>query len=216
VTHGWIFDLDGTLVDSLPGIAASLNQALSDCELKCHDQQSVRTFIGDGAEMLVRRAVGAAGENAIAPVLEKFREYYAANWQHGTMPYDGIPEMLRQLRMRGDRLAVLSNKPHLYTCEIVAAIFPDTFDVIIGQRPGVPHKPDPAGVLEILALPEWRALTVAVIGDSVMDVQAAHAAGLRSIAVTWGYHDPSALASCKPHESADHVRDLSLLLFSRG
>ena len=213
MTHGWIFDLDGTLVDSLPGIAASLNHALSACGLPCHDEKCVRTFIGDGAEMLVRRAVGVDGEDFISHVLEKFREHYAVNWQLGTVPYDGIPEMLRQIRQRGDRLAVLSNKPHSFTCEIVGALFPGRFDVVIGQRPGVPHKPDPAGILEILALPAWRALSVAVIGDSVMDVQAAHAAGLPSIAVTWGYHDPSALASCQPNESVDPVKDLSALLF---
>jgi len=216
VSHGWIFDLDGTLVDSLPGIATSLNQALSTCGLPCHDEQRVRSFIGDGAEMLVRRAVGADDGELITKVLEKFRQHYAARWRQGTAPYEGVTEMLQLLHQRGDRLAVLSNKPHHFTCEIVATIFPNTFDVVIGQRHGIPHKPDPAGLLEILAMPPWSSLAVAVIGDSVMDVRAAKAAGLRSIAVTWGYHDLSALAECCPDESIDHVKDLNALLLEES
>lgn len=194
---GWIFDLDGTLVDSLPGIAASLNAALCANGQLTHTHGAVRRFIGDGAEMLVRRALARNDEDLFQQVLVTFREHYALHWPTGTIPYDGIPGLLSALRARGDRLAVLSNKPHAFTTQMVDALFPGQFDHVLGQRHGIAHKPDPAGLREILALPDWPAQQSVMIGDSVMDLQTARAARIPSIAVTWGYHDPEQLAKEK-------------------
>jgi phosphoglycolate phosphatase len=212
VTRGWVFDLDGTLVDSLPGIATSLNAALAAAAQPQHDAAAVRRFIGDGAEMLVRRALAGADENAHAEVLQAFREHYAAHWQEGTIPYTGIRELLDALRARGDLLAVLSNKPHGFTTDIVDRLFPRAFVSVVGQKQGIPHKPDPAGLREIIAAPAWQANKTVIIGDSVMDLQTAQRAGISSIAVTWGYHDVPALEHERPDFLVQTVEELHRLL----
>lgn len=212
MSRGWIFDLDGTLVDSLPGIAASLNAALATQGLPTHSASSVRTFIGDGAEMLVRRALTGLEDPPLDSVLQAFREHYADHWHEGTIPYEGIRELLKSLRARGDILAVLSNKPHSFTTEIVDELFPQTFLLVMGQRPGIPHKPDPAGLWDILRAPEWTATGTVLIGDSVMDIQTAQAAGIDAIAVTWGYHDRAALLLAEPAKIIEHVSELADLL----
>lgn len=190
--HGaLIFDLDGTLVESLPGIAASLNRALALHGLPGHGDAAVRGFIGDGARMLVTRAL-ATGTAALhlESVLQCFAEDYSASWQQGTRPYDGINALLSVLRARSVPLAVLSNKPHAFTTQIVAKLFPDnTFAVVLGNRKGLPHKPDPTGALEIAATLGIAPEKCVLIGDSTMDLDTAQNAGMASIAVTWGYHD---------------------------
>jgi phosphoglycolate phosphatase len=217
VSKGWIFDLDGTLVDSLPGIAASLNAALAAHGQPVYDHMAVRTFIGDGAEMLVRRALRTEDADVFTRVLQTFREHYAAHWSSGTTPYAGIPELLEKLRSRGDGLAVLSNKPHAFTMTIVDELFPGVFSPVIGQRAGIPHKPDPTGLWEILRMPGWSGESVMMIGDSVMDLQTAHAAGIGAIAVTWGYHDREALERENPAVVVEQVEELTaFLLDTRG
>ncbi|MFY7818979.1 MAG: HAD family hydrolase [Akkermansiaceae bacterium] len=205
---GWIFDLDGTLVDSLPGIAASLNAALSTHGQSVHSSSAVRGFIGDGAEMLVRRSLVTRDEDLFLRVLAHFRQHYAKHWPNGTVPYSGIPELLSGLKSRGDCLAVLSNKPHAFTEQIVDTLFPGQFDHVLGQREGIAHKPDPAGLREILALPDWPHGRSVMIGDSVMDLQTARAAQIPSIAVTWGYHDREQLAR---EEATWMVEDVAAL-----
>lgn len=215
MSRGWIFDLDGTLVDSLPGIAASLNAALASQGQRTYANEKVRTFIGDGAEMLVRRALtDDCDENMFRGVLENFRDHYAAHWQDGTVPYAGIHQLLENLRLRGDCLAVLSNKPHPFTMSIVDHLFPQTFSLVIGQRAGIPHKPDPAGLCEILRSPAWTAASAAMIGDSVMDLQTARNASIDAIAVGWGYHDLEALEKENPTALVNSVEELAELLRS--
>ncbi len=205
---GWIFDLDGTLVDSLPGIAASLNRALETAGQNTHAAQAIRRFIGDGAGMLVRRALPQGSEDMRKHVLEVFRDDYATTWQHGTVPYDGIPELLEFLRNQGVKLAVLSNKPHDFTTNIVETLFPGVFDVVLGQRDGIPHKPDPAGLRQILDSPGWPGTGNWLVGDSVMDIQTARAGGIDAIAVSWGYHDRDVLRAENPARLVDSVAEL--------
>ncbi len=212
---GWIFDLDGTLVDSLPGITTSLNAALTAHDQPTHSACAVRGFIGDGAEMLVRRALMTNEEDLFARVLASFRAHYAEHWPAGTVPYVGIPHLLEELHSRGDCLAVLSNKPHAFTEQMVDALFPGRFDHALGQRPGIAHKPDPAGLQEILALPGWPKGQSVMIGDSVIDLQTARAAQIPSIAVTWGYHDRERLADEGPSLMVDDVVTLARILRSR-
>ncbi|HEY8991842.1 MAG TPA: HAD hydrolase-like protein [Luteolibacter sp.] len=188
---GLIFDLDGTLVDSLQGIAASLNRAVAALGLPPHPVAKVRGFVGDGARVLCQRALGGTGTHVEVDSLEAaFKADYALTWREGTTVFAGIPELLRELAAAGHFLAVLSNKPHPFTEEIVALLFPDIpFGRVLGQHPGLPCKPDPAGALEIAAgagLPPER---FTVIGDSTMDLETAARANMRSIAVTWGYQD---------------------------
>jgi phosphoglycolate phosphatase len=207
-----IFDLDGTLVESLPGIAASLNRALALHGLPGHGHDSVRGFIGDGAKMLVTRAM-APGEAALhlESALRSFGEDYAVSWDQGTIPYPGIRELLSDLKSRGIPLTVLSNKPHAFTVEIVEKLFPkSTFAAVLGNREGLPHKPDPAGALEIADILGITPENCILIGDSTMDLDTAKNAGMKSIAVTWGYHDKQRLLAAD--EIADDVAGLGAIL----
>jgi phosphoglycolate phosphatase len=214
VTKACVFDLDGTLVDSLPGIALSLNRSLQAAGLPTHAQEKVRTFIGDGAEMLVKRAVGPAKLDRAQEVLALFREGYAEDWKLGTIPYEGIVEMLSALQQSGMPMAVLSNKPHAFTVQIVATLFPGIFCQVMGQQQGVPHKPDPAGLWQLMEQAGWHHEDVVMIGDSVMDLQTARGAQVQEIAVTWGYHDRAALQEIEPRLLIDHVHELRQQLLS--
>lgn len=192
---GLIFDLDGTLVDSLPGIAASLNRSLGRLGLPSHDSAAIRTFIGNGSLELARKAVPAGSPDELARQVEAaFKEDYALTWPEGTAPYPGIPECLAALAAAGFPMAVLSNKPHGFTVEIAALLFPGVpFDPVLGQRPEVPRKPDPEAALQIARLWNFDPADCRFIGDSTIDIATARAAGIPDVAVTWGYHDLDAL-----------------------
>jgi phosphoglycolate phosphatase len=195
VKDALIFDLDGTLVESLPGIATALNTALAAHGWPSHPEPAIRGFIGDGVIMLARRAAPDGASTAeITRLVEAFRGEYASAWQEGTRVFTGMLALLRDLDHAGHPLAVLSNKPHDFTVEMVASVFPDTrFAAVLGHRPGMTPKPDPAGALEIaarLGLPPARCT---LIGDSTMDLETAAAAGMPALAVGWGYHDPTRL-----------------------
>jgi len=190
-----IFDLDGTLVDSLPGIAASLNRVLATHGLPTHPLEAVRTFIGNGARVLVERASATRAGEIPAEVLEaSFKADYDCSWPSGTAVFEGIQPLLALARARGFPLAVLSNKPHPFTQAIVDALFPDAgFACILGHRPGTALKPDPDGALEIASTLGIAPSECVLIGDSTMDIETAKRAGMESIGVTWGYHDPVVL-----------------------
>lgn len=204
-----IFDLDGTLVDSLPGIAASLNRVMTAHGMPVHALQAVRSFIGNGTRVLVERASATSANVIPAETLEAaFKADYDCHWQSGTVAYEGIHLLLESARNGGYRLAVLSNKPHPFTQAIVAALFPDAaFACVLGHRPGMPLKPDPAGALEIANHLGVAPSECVIIGDSTMDIETANRAEMAAIGVTWGYHDRPALIAagaealyCKPSE----------------
>ncbi len=194
---GLIFDLDGTLVDSLQGIAASLNHALTEAHLPIHSLDAVKGFIGNGAEILIQRAAPAdASADLLHQLEESFKSDYDHTWPQGTVIYAGIPALLASLHQQGYPLAVLSNKPHTFTTTIVAQLFPSiSFAAVLGQQAGVPHKPDPTGALEISRVLQRTPAECLMIGDSTMDLETAHHAGMRSIAVTWGFQDRACLAT---------------------
>jgi len=209
-----IFDLDGTLVDSLPGIAASLNRALEYRHLPLHSLAAIRGFIGNGVRMLVRRAVPQATEETLLAALEQaFKADYDLTWPQGTVAYPGVAELLAELQRRGLALAVLSNKPHGFTTAMVNGVFPAVaFAAVLGQRPGIPHKPDPAGAIEIAAMLDLPAQACVVVGDSTMDIETARRAGMRTVAVSWGYHVRDALAAALPDAMSDTPEALLSLL----
>ena len=192
-----IFDLDGTLVDSLQGIAASLNHALAESSLPGHPLGAVRELIGNGSRVLIQRAAPTTADECLLDTIEQaFKSHYDLNWQEGTTAYDGIAGMLGSLQAAGYPLAVLSNKPQPFTEIIVASIFPTIrFSPVLGQRTGIPHKPDPAGALEIAKQLCRRPAECSIIGDSTMDLETARSAGMRAIAVSWGFHDRERLVT---------------------
>ena len=211
---GLIFDLDGTLVDSLPGIAASLNRSLSHLGLPTHGSPAIRTFIGNGSLELARKAVPAGSPDDLAHQVEAaFKADYAATWPDGTAPYDGIPECLAALAAAGFPLAVLSNKPHDFTVEIVERLFPGLpFAPVFGQRPEIPRKPDPEAALQIARHWGLAPENCRFIGDSTIDLVTAAAAGIPAVAVTWGYHDAADLRDARPACLVENPVDLPPLL----
>ena len=194
--RGLIFDLDGTLVDSLDDIAAHLNGALADRGLPERTRDEVRAWVGHGAEQLIVRAVPAADE--VAPVLAQFLERYRERPVIATRVYDGLGAVLDVIGP-GRALAVLSNKPHDLTVAIADALLARwRFAVIAGRRPDRPRKPDPGAALGVAAELGLAPAACVVIGDSEVDVATARAAGMRAVAVSWGLRARDALVAAAP------------------
>ena len=187
MTGAILFDLDGTLTDTLADIADAMNRALRMHGLPEHPVDAYRMMVGNGAAMLARRAVGERQELA-ADVLRDYQRRYETHSLVRTRPYEGMPEALRALKARGLRLAVLSNKPDADSRLVVSHFFGGAlFDIVQGQKPGVPAKPDPTAALaiaEALGVPpaEWLYL-----GDSGVDMDCAVRAGMRPAGVLWGF-----------------------------
>lgn len=209
-----IFDLDGTLVDSLPGIAASLNRTLSAHGLPGHSDARVRSFIGDGIRNLILRAIPKGTEPALLEsLLGLYRKDYALSWQSGSTVYPGVANLLDELQKSGFEMAVLSNKTHDFTVEMTRALFPSIrFTAVLGQREGIPHKPHPAGALQLADMLGTSPENCIVIGDSTMDLETAANAGMRSVAVGWGYHDRDRLLAAGATRFIEHPSELPALL----
>jgi phosphoglycolate phosphatase len=191
---GVIFDLDGTLADTLGDITASINHALVAHGLPTHEQPAIRGFIGDGLRLLAERAAGSADPALIEPVIAAFRDHYREHLLDTSRPYAGVPELLAALAERGVRLAVLSNKPHEPTCRIVAELFPEiSFAAVQGQLPGVPKKPDPQPALALATALAAAPARCLLVGDSAVDMQTGRAAGMIPVGVSWGFRDPAEL-----------------------
>jgi phosphoglycolate phosphatase len=209
-----IFDLDGTLVDSLPGIAASLNRSLSAHALPEHPRAAIRGFVGDGLRTLVQRAAPAGTDAAgIDSLIGVFKADYALTWADGTKAYPGIHGLLIELMKSGFQLAVLSNKTHAFTVEMARGLFPGIhFSEVLGQRDGSPHKPHPAGALQISLTLGAAPENCVVIGDSTIDIETAANAGMKAIGVSWGYHNRARLLAAGAETIIDHPSELPALL----
>ena len=209
-----IFDLDGTLVDSLDGIAASLNRSLTVHGLPGHSHANVRSFVGDGLKILVERAAPRdADSTLIESLIALFKKDYEQSWQHGTTAYPGIHNLLDELQKDGFAMAVLSNKTHDFTVAMTCALFPKIhFASILGQRDGIPHKPHPAGAFQIAAVLGAAPENCRIIGDSTIDMETAANADMQPIAVTWGYHDRARLIAAGAEHIIDHPSELPALI----
>lgn len=208
-----IFDLDGTLIESLPGIATALNSALTESKLPTHSVEDVRTFIGDGSYTLCKRAAVGQPEEVIHAIHDSFLQAYPQAWKSGTVVFDGIHELVKSLKDMGCTLSILSNKVHSFTTEMVDHFFPEQpFDLVLGQREGVAKKPDPSGIHEILGELGQSSSNSILIGDSTVDIITARNAGIKSMAVTWGYHDKAALKNVSPTHTAETVGQILEIL----
>lgn len=205
-----IFDLDGTLVDSLPAIAASLNRTLTKHRMPGHPEPVVRSFIGNGLRNLLEQAVPRdTPPSVIDELLETYRADYDATWPSGTVVYPGIHDLLISLRDRGIVLAVLSNKVDAFTRTMTAALFPEIpFACVLGQRDGIPHKPDPSGAFEIARSIGAAADECTIIGDSTVDLDTARNAGMGFIGVSWGYHGRARLEEAGAPTIIDETAEL--------
>ena len=189
-----VFDLDGTLVHSLPGIAQALNRSLEKLGLPTHPQHEVRLMIGRGAANLCAAAIGYAdAADAPADLLEAvhngFRKEYPNCWQGAmTRVYPGLSIMLHRLAAEGAKMAVLSNKPHDVTLPMVQTLFPTIpFNPIQGFTGEFPRKPDPAAILHIAGLWGITAADITLVGDSMYDARTARNAQCPCMLVAWGY-----------------------------
>ncbi|MCR5351981.1 MAG: HAD-IA family hydrolase [Bacteroidales bacterium] len=208
-----IFDLDGTLVDTIADLGAAVNVALEMRHLPLHTLEEYRTMVGNGVRKLVQRAMPAElqGDEALLDaLLADFMDYYIAHIDDRSAPYPGIPELLQELDAAGVRLAVASNKFQSGAEKLVHRIFPEMhFAAILGGAPGRPLKPDPAVVREICAAAGVEPGQTALVGDSGTDMATAAAAGIPAIAVTWGFRPEAARAAAdRVAETAAELRDL--------
>jgi len=194
--HAAIFDLDGTLLNTLEDIAGAANRVLAAYDLPVHKTDDYRHFIGDGVEMLIRRALPVVRRDSetVEMGIEMFRNTYGRYYNVHTKPYDGIPGMLDDLLARGVKLAVLSNKPDEFTKRCVGELLPArTFDFVLGQRSGMPPKPDPAGAIRVAAEIGVPPDQVLFAGDSAVDMETAVSAGMFPVGVRWGFRSQEEL-----------------------
>jgi len=188
----YIFDLDGTLLDTLDDLAAAVNYALRQHGMPEHTREDVRRFVGNGVRLLMIRAIPDGEDNPLfEATFQTFRKYYMEHSLDTTRPYDGIPELLGELRARGKRVAVVSNKFYAATSELCHHFFPDTVEVAIGEHEaeGIRKKPAPDTVKEAFRQLGVDSRNAVYIGDSDVDLQTARNAGLPCISVLWGFRD---------------------------
>lgn len=185
-----IFDLDGTLVDTLEDLAVSTNEALKLYGYAEHPIEAYRHFVGNGVYKLIERALpeSARTTERVNLLKEAFITYYDAHLTDYTKPYEGIEDTLAKLKERDIQLAVVTNKPHAQAVRVVEACFkPETFVKVVGQQDGVPHKPDPAVIRKMLEHYDLTNEEVLYIGDSDVDMLTAQNANLKGIGVAWGF-----------------------------
>ncbi len=213
--HAILFDLDGTLLNTLNDLANAANEALQADGLPTHPADAYRYFIGEGAKNLMKNALPPSHrtEEMIHLCLARFRENYERMWDQSTRPYDGVPEMLSALQARSIRFAVLSNKPDDFTRKCVEQLLPAwQFAAVFGQREGVPRKPDPAGALEIARTFGRSPAEILYVGDSGTDMQTAVAAGMFPVGALWGFREREELLANGAKALIAHPTELLNLL----
>lgn len=214
---GVIFDLDGTLLDTIEDITYTLNLVLSRRGYRQYTEAECKMMVGDGMEVLVKRAVPeiANNEQEIQNLIQEYRQEYAITYKQHSHPYPGITEVLARLKEAGLKLAVLSNKSHEFTVRMTRELLPLEFDVILGARPGVPVKPDPAPLHQVLLELGLKPADVVYIGDTCVDMETARAAGILAAGALWGFRDEQELLSSGAQVILKTPYDLLPLIFKK-
>jgi phosphoglycolate phosphatase len=211
-----VFDLDGTLLDSLADIANAGNSVLAARGFPVHPVDAYRLFVGDGVGRLIHRLVPLAyqqDQGLLETILREYVAQYVRTWNVESRLYDGITDLLDALAERQIRMAVLSNKPQEATrrcVEYYLGQYP--FAAVLGQQENRPPKPDPTGVREILARLEVAAESCWYLGDTGVDMQTARNAGMFAVGVTWGFRDVAELQAAGAQAIIDHPRELLALI----
>jgi phosphoglycolate phosphatase len=205
-----IFDLDGTLVDSAPDIARAVAITLREAGVDPPPLADVKAMVGDGARVLLERAVAAAGaQRDLDALLARFLVHYDEGLCIESRLYEGVPELLAQLQTSGVSAAVLTNKPGDLARRLLATLgIAHSFSAIVGDGDGFPRKPDPTAARALLEKAAVGAERAVVVGDGLPDVQVARALGARSLAVAWGYVPPDRLRAAGASEVVSTARDL--------
>ncbi len=194
-----LFDLDGTLLDTLAGLAHCMNRVLHHHSFPVHTKDAYRRFIGDGMENLVRRALPQEVRHDRATLIAcvaAMRTEYGKYGHEDAHPYRDIPELLDALTARSLKLSVLSNKPHEFTCWMVREHLPSwSFEPVLGERPGIPRKPHPGSALHVARSLGIHPESILYLGDTGTDMQTARDAGMFAVGATWGYRSAGELLS---------------------
>jgi phosphoglycolate phosphatase len=212
-----IFDLDGTLLNTLEDLADSMNCVLERNRLPIHNLAAYKYFVGDGIDMLVRRALPfeVAGDNELRRFVQEMKSEYAGRWLMKTRPYPGIPEMLAAFAEAGFAMAVLSNKPDDASKQIVQALLPGiTFSIVLGATPERPKKPDPSAALEIASRLDIPPQDFLFVGDTSIDMQTACAAGMFAVGALWGFRPAEELIASGAKILAVEAQNLIPLIFT--
>lgn len=207
-----IFDLDGTLLDTIADLATAANHALQKAGFPVYDTETIRTFVGNGISKLLERALpeGARTAENVERLRTDFVPYYDAHNAEQSKPYPGVAALLLRLQERGMMLAVASNKYQAATEKLVAHYFPAIrFVKVMGQREGVPVKPDPTIVFDIMEAAGLGKEDVLYVGDSGVDMQTAHNAGVDAVAVSWGFRPRTELEAFRPLAIIDRAEELA-------
>lgn len=188
-----IFDLDGTLTDSLESIAYCTNRSIGKFGFAPFEKERYKYFVGDGAAELVKRALIAAGDTELV-YYDRAKAEYDKNFEEdcmrGVVPYEGIRETLQALKERGIKIAVCSNKPHERTLDVIHQVFgKDTFDMIQGQTPSIERKPSPASVFHIAKTLKIDRKDIVYVGDTSTDMKTGKSAGVYTVGVLWGFRE---------------------------
>ena len=192
-----IFDLDGTLNDTIDSIKISADAAAATVGIGPFSEDEYKYFVGDGAAVLIERVLEAGGDSEhvhFDAVYAEYQRIFEKYCMYNVRPYDGIPELLDALKEKGVQMAVLSNKPHVRTLEVIHDIFGDDyFAVVQGQQEGIERKPSPEGVFHILNKLSLTADDILYVGDTGTDMQTGKSAGAFSIGAFWGFREENEL-----------------------
>ena len=204
-----IFDLDGTLINTIDDLGQACNHALAACGFPTHKIEDYPRLVGNGINRLIERALPKEhrNEQTVLRLREFFVPFYDEHNCDLTRPYDGIPELLHTLKAEGHYLAVASNKYQAATEKIVAQLFPGMFDVVLGERENVARKPNPQIVYDILLDRSDKSETL-YIGDSLVDAETAQAAGVKLILCTWGFCTEEQLMTANPDYMVHHPAEI--------
>jgi phosphoglycolate phosphatase len=204
-----VFDLDGTLLDTLGDLRDSVNFALSKNGLPKRTTEEIRAFVGNGIRLLIERSVPENTElSLVDKCFEDFKAHYRANSANLTKAYDGINELLSVLKNRGLKLAVVSNKADFAVKTLVETYFPDVFDCAIGEKEGVKRKPAPDTVFAVMKELNVNKNEVVYIGDSEVDIETSKNADIPCISVTWGFRDKDVLEKLFPEYIVDSPEEI--------
>ncbi len=210
-----IFDLDGTLLNTITDLAVSVNQALEQYGFPTHDEATYKHFVGNGIQILFKRALpsDARTPENIQRIQDAFMPYYTAHKSDLTAPYAGLVHMLEDLQVSGMRLGVASNKYHAGTLAMVEQHFPTIhFDLVLGQRDSIPVKPHPQVLHDIMQHTGTAPADTVFIGDSDVDMQTARNAHITAIGVTWGFRTPDELIVNGANHLVNTPQELKALL----
>lgn len=204
-----IFDLDGTILDTLKDLTSATNYAMRINNFPTRTIEEVRQFVGNGIYMLIRRAVPAEiDDDRVKDVTKQFADYYKQHCSDKTKPYEGIVEMLKELRKKGLKTAVVSNKADFAVKILISDYFPDLFDESVGEKENVRKKPFPDSVNEVLKQLNISKDDAVYIGDSEVDIQTANNAGMDCISVSYGFRDANFLRANNAQKIVNNVNDL--------